>query len=33
MTEFQYLEEPVIVSRDQGFNLAELITPENRKNP
>jgi hypothetical protein len=31
MTKFQYEEEPIIVSRDVGYNLAELITPEYRK--
>lgn len=31
MTKFQYLEEPIVVSRDPGFNLGELIPPKNRK--
>lgn len=31
MTKFQYLEDPIVVSRDPGFNLAKLIAPENRK--
>ncbi len=31
MTKFQYEEEPIIVCRDGGYPLAELLTPENRK--
>ena len=31
MTKFQYEGEPVIVCRDGGYPLAELLTPENRK--
>lgn len=31
MTSFQYGEEPIIVSRDMGYNIVESILPENRK--
>lgn len=31
MTNFVYDEEPVHFCRDSGYNLVELITPENRK--
>lgn len=31
MDEFQYEGEPVIVSRDAGYNIAELLTLNNRK--
>ena len=28
---FQYKKDPIIVSRDGGYPLGELITPDNRK--
>lgn len=31
MTDFQYEGEPVIVTRDAGYPIVELLTPENRK--
>lgn len=31
MTKFQYNEEPVIVSRDCGYSIVELFSPENIK--
>ena len=31
MTNFQYEEEPVIVSRDAGYSKIKLLSPENMK--
>ena len=31
MSKFQYDEEPIKVCRDCGYNIVELLTPENRK--
>ena len=31
MVEFQYEGDPVIVCRDRGYPLVELLSPENRK--
>ena len=31
MTNFQYEEEPVIVSRDAGYSKIKLLYPENMK--
>lgn len=31
MTNFQYGEEPVIVSRDAGYSKIKLLSPENMK--
>lgn len=31
MSKFQYDEEPIIVSRDTGYNLVKLLSPEYRK--
>ena len=31
MTEFHYDEEPVMVTRDSGYDKLKLISPENRK--
>lgn len=31
MTEFRYDEEPVMVTRDSGYDKLKLISPENRK--
>ena len=31
MSKFQYDEEPVIVSRDTGYNLVKLLSQEHRK--
>ena len=31
MVEFKYDEEPIVVSRDAGYPIAELLTPENRR--
>lgn len=31
MSKIQYDEEPIIVSRDTGYNLVKLLSPEYRK--
>lgn len=31
MTDFQYKEDPVIVSRDAGYSKIKLLSPENMK--
>lgn len=31
MSKFQYDEDPIIVCRDCGYNIVDLLTPENRK--
>ena len=31
MTNFQYNEEPVVICRDCGYDMVELLSPENRK--
>ena len=31
MSKFQYDEEPIVICRDCGYNMVELLSPENRK--
>lgn len=31
MDNFQYKEEPIIISRDMGHNILELLEPEYRE--
>lgn len=31
MTNFQYNEEPIVICRDCGYDMVELLSPENRK--